>query len=64
MVRSEENKELFDHWRHIVNAVFTAEHKLYGILYQKVKSKEITPDEYVDAIVSEILGMTDENEIN
>ena len=64
MVRSEKNKELFDHWRHIVNAVFTAEYRLYDILHQKVETKEITPDEYVDAIVDEILSMTNESEIN
>ena len=64
MVRSENNKEIFERWRYIVNAVFAAEHKLYDILYKKVEAREITPDEYVDAIVDEILSMTNENEIN
>lgn len=64
MVRSEKNKEMFERWKYIVNAVFAAEHKLYDILYQKVEAREITPDEYVDAIVDEILSMTDESEIN
>lgn len=58
MVRSEKNKEIYERWRYIVNAVFAAEHKLYDILYKKVEAREITPDEYVDAIVDEILSMT------
>ena len=64
MVRSEKNREIFERWRYIVNTVFAAEHKLYDILYKKVEAREITPDEYVDAIVDEILSMTDESEIN
>lgn len=64
MVRSEKNREIFERWRYIVNVVFAAEHKLYDILYKKVETKEITPDEYVYAIVDEILSMTDESEIN
>lgn len=64
MVKSEKNKEIFERWRYIVNAVFAAEHNLYDKLKQKVESKEITPDEYVEAIVDEILRTTDENEIN
>lgn len=64
MIKSEKNKEIFEHWKYIVNAVFSAEHNLYDTLMPKIKTKEITPDEYVEAIVEEILSMTDENEIN
>ena len=56
MVRSEKNKELFDHWFDIVNCVFTAEHNISDTIIPKVKNKEITPQEYIESVVDEILS--------
>lgn len=61
----EDNPEYFAHVCGVIKAVFMAEQECenkYGIS-KKVKTGEITADQYVEFVAEELIGPTDKNEI-
>lgn len=60
----QDNPEYFDHICLVVEAVFAAENKLVRDgLGNKLKSGEITPMEYIEAVAEEMISRTDKSEI-
>ena len=59
----EDNPEYFDHICLVVEAVFAAENKLVRDgLGKKLKSCEITPREYIEAVAEELISRTPIND--
>lgn len=61
----EDNPSYFFHVCDVINAVFRAEHNTIEKLdiKNRLKNKEITPDEYVEFIAEELIRPTDPSEV-
>lgn len=61
-----DNPEYFEHVCEVIKAVFVAEdmcEKKHNIK-ERVKSHDITPQQYVEYIADELVSKTDPNELN
>lgn len=60
----QDNPTYYSHLCEIIKAIFAAEHACNERgLSDRLKAREITPEEYIEAVADELLSRTDKSEI-